>query len=187
MTDIKLGVIESRFADIIWRNEPLSSSQLAKLAEKELEWKKSTTYTILKRLCERGIFQNQSGIVSSIISKEEFYALQSEKFVEETFDGSLPAFLTAFSTRKKLSEEEFDSLMNIIENMSSDHKVIAIDAAKTAHDLGNPKCSNVVLLGVAAKHMDYSKDEWLSVIESTVPSKTVEINKKAFLAGYERG
>jgi len=117
MTDIKLGVIESRFADIIWRNEPLSSSQLAKLAEKELEWKKSTTYTILKRLCERGIFQNQSGIVSSIILKEEFYALQSEKFVEETFDGSLPAFLTAFSTRKKLSEEEFDSLMNIIENM----------------------------------------------------------------------
>jgi len=117
MTDIKLGLIESRFADIIWQNEPLSSSQLAKLAQQELEWKKSTTYTILKRLCDRGIFQNQGGTVSSLISKEEFYALQSEKFVEETFDGSLPAFLAAFGSRKKLSEEEIDSLKDIIENM----------------------------------------------------------------------
>lgn len=117
MGEIKLGVVESRFADIIWQNEPLTSGELVKLAEKELNWKRTTTYTILKRLCERGIFQNEHGTVSSIISKEEFYALQSEKFVDETFDGSLPAFLTAFSKRKKLSEKEVDELRQVIESM----------------------------------------------------------------------
>ena len=119
MADIKLGEIESRFADIIWSQKPLSSGQLAELAQKELTWKKSTTYTILKRLCERGIFQNQNGTVSSLISKEEFYALQSEKFVEETFDGSLPAFLAAFGSRKKLSEKEVEELKRLIEGMKA--------------------------------------------------------------------
>ena len=117
MGEIKLGVVESRFADIIWQNEPLTSGELVKLAEKELNWKRTTTYTILKRLCERGIFKNEHGTVSSIISKEEFYALQSEKFVDETFDGSLPAFLAAFSKRKKLSEKEVDELRQVIESM----------------------------------------------------------------------
>lgn len=117
MAEIKLGEIESRFADIIWSNEPLTSGHLAELAEKELTWKKSTTYTILKRLCERGIFQNQNGTVSSLLSKEEFYALQSEKFVEETFKGSLPAFLAAFGSRKKLSAKEVDELKKLIEGM----------------------------------------------------------------------
>ena len=117
MNEIKLGVVESRFADIIWQNEPLTSHELVKLAEKELTWKKSTTYTILKRLCERGIFQNQNGTVSSLMSKEEFYAVQSEKFVNETFDGSLPAFLTAFSKRKKLSSKEIEELEQIIQRM----------------------------------------------------------------------
>ena len=87
MAEIKLGAIESRFADIIWDNEPLSSNQLTKLAQKELNWKMTTTYTILKRLCDRGIFQNQNSTVSSLISRDEFYALQSEKFVNDTFDG----------------------------------------------------------------------------------------------------
>lgn len=117
MAEIKLGEIESRFADIIWSNEPLSSRRLAELAEQELTWKKSTTYTILKRLCERGIFQNENGTVTSLISKEEFYALQSEKFVEETFEGSLPAFLAAFGTRKKLSEREVEELKQLIDGM----------------------------------------------------------------------
>lgn len=117
MGEIKLGAVETRFADIIWLNEPLSSSQLAKLAEQELSWKKSTTYTILKRLCDRGIFQNQGGTVSSLISKEEFYALQSENFVNETFNGSLPAFVAAFGTRKKLSSAELDQLESLIEQM----------------------------------------------------------------------
>lgn len=115
MSELKLGAIESRFADIIWNNEPLTSTELVKLAEGELNWKKSTTYTVLKRLCERGIFQNQTGTVTSRISKEEFYAVQSEKFVEDTFSGSLPAFLAAFTTRKKLSEAEIDQLQKLID------------------------------------------------------------------------
>ena len=117
MNEIQLGVIESKFADIIWQNEPLSSSELAKIAFKELEWKKSTTYTVLKRLCDRGIFINESGVVSSLISKKDFYALQSEKFVEETFSGSLPAFVAAFSSRKKLSEDEINQLQSMIDSM----------------------------------------------------------------------
>lgn len=115
MSELKLGAIESRFADIIWQNEPLSSTELVKLAEGELSWKKSTTYTVLKRLCERGIFQNQNGTVMSQISKEEFYAVKSEEFVENTFSGSLPAFLAAFTTRKKLSEAEIDQLQKLID------------------------------------------------------------------------
>lgn len=117
MIDARLGEIEARFADIIWQNEPLHSRVLAELAEKELSWKKSTTYTILKRLCERGMFQNSNGMVTSLISKEEFHALQSEKFVDETFHGSLPAFLAAFGSRKKLSEEEIRELTKLIEGM----------------------------------------------------------------------
>ncbi len=117
MNEMKLGAVEARFADIIWENEPLSSNQLAKMAEQALTWKKSTTYTILKRLCERGIFQNENGTVTSLISKEEFYAMQSEKFVEETFDGSLPAFIAAFSTRKKLSASDIDELQQLIKKM----------------------------------------------------------------------
>lgn len=117
MSEIKMGEIESRFAEIIWNNEPLHSGTLAQMAEKELSWKKSTTYTILKRLCERGIFQNQNGTVTSLISKDEFYAMQSEKFINETFAGSLPAFLAAFGSRKKLSDEEIAQLRKVIDSM----------------------------------------------------------------------
>lgn len=117
MIEAKLGEVESRFADIIWNNEPLSSRALAELAEKELSWKRTTTYTILKRLCDRGIFKNEGGTVTSSISRMEFYALQSEKFVEETFDGSLPAFLAAFGSRKRLSNQEIDELQKVIDSM----------------------------------------------------------------------
>ena len=115
MSELRMGAIESRFADMIWENEPVPSPELVKLAERELNWKKSTTYTVLKRLCERGIFQNQGGVVTSLISRQDFYAVQSEKFVEETFSGSLPAFLAAFTTRKKLSEEEIAELQALID------------------------------------------------------------------------
>ena len=115
MTDARLGAIETRFADLIWENEPISSGELVKICEKELNWKKSTTYTILRRLCERGIFQNNNGTVTSLISKSDFYAMQSERFVEETFEGSLPKFLTAFTTRKKLSEKEIEELQRFID------------------------------------------------------------------------
>lgn len=112
--EYKLGVIEMRFADIIWENEPLQSGELVRLCEKELGWKKSTTYTILRRLCERGLFQNQEGSVTSLLSKEEFAARQSEEFVEEAFEGSLPRFLAAFTRRKKLTEQEIAELQRII-------------------------------------------------------------------------
>lgn len=114
MEDYKLGVMEAKFAELIWDSEPISSGELVKLCEKELTWKKSTTYTMLRRLCDRGIFQNRAGTVSSLMTRQEFAALQSEKFVEETFDGSLPKFLAAFTMRKKLSEEEIDELQRLI-------------------------------------------------------------------------
>lgn len=117
MDNRKLGAVEASFADIIWKNEPLSSGELAQMAGEKLAWKKSTTYTILKRLCERGLFQNEGGTVRSRISREDFYAMQSETFVEETFEGSLPAFLAAFVSRKKLSESEIEELETIIEKM----------------------------------------------------------------------
>lgn len=116
MEDYKLGTVESRFADIIWTNEPLSSGELVKICLKELERKKSTTYTVLKKLCERGIFKNEKGIVTSLISKEDFYARQSEQFVEETFQGSLPAFIAAFTKRKALSEQEITQIRKMIDS-----------------------------------------------------------------------
>jgi len=115
MNDYQMGVIESRFADIIWENEPISSTELAKRSGQVLGWKKSTSYTVLKRLCEKGIFCNENGSVSSIISKSEFYSLQSERFVEDTFNGSLPAFLAAFTSRKRLTDEELKELRRLVD------------------------------------------------------------------------
>lgn len=115
MDDMKLGLVESRFADIIWANEPMTSRALVEKCQEELSWKKSTTYTVLKKLCQRGIFRNQDGIVTSLISRDEFYAMQSERFVEETFEGSLPAFLAAFTKRKALSPGEIAEIRKMIE------------------------------------------------------------------------
>ena len=120
MGEIKLGVVESRFADIIWNNEPMASRQLVEMAKDGLDWNKSTTYTILRRLCERGIFQNENGTVTSLISKDEFFAVQSEQFVDETFDGSLPAFIAAFTQRKKLSKKEIEEIQAMIDAAKED-------------------------------------------------------------------
>ena len=117
MDELKLGVVESKFADIIWANEPLHSRELVKLCEDRLHWKKPTTYTVLRKLCERGIFQNVDGMVSSVISRQDFYAMQSEKFVEDTFAGSLPAFLAAFTARKPLSSEEISQIRAMIDGI----------------------------------------------------------------------
>ncbi len=113
----KMGPLESHFTDMIWSNEPLASRQLIKLAEQKLGWKSTTSYTVLKRLCERGIFQNQNSTVTSLISREEFYAEQSDRFVKETFDGSLPAFLAAFGSKNKLSDKEVEELKRLIDGM----------------------------------------------------------------------
>lgn len=114
MPEYRLGEMEMRFADIIWEKEPLASGELVRLCEKELTWKKSTTYTILHRLCERGLFRNEGGVVTSLVSKEDFFAGQSEKYVKETF-GSLPKFLAAFTRTKKLSDKEIEEIQRIIE------------------------------------------------------------------------
>lgn len=115
MNDYKLTEAETKFAEIIWTNAPLKSSWLVKLCETELIWKKSTTYTMLKRLEDKGIFQNENGMVSARIEKEDFYAVQSRQFVAETFDGSLPRFVAAFTRRKKLSEKEIEELQQLID------------------------------------------------------------------------
>ena len=117
MIGIKLGPIETRFAEIIWANEPLTTNQLTKLCAEALEWKRTTTYTVLKKLSEKGLFKTENSVVTSLVSKAEFEGMQSEQFVEETFRGSLPAFLTAFGSRKKLSDTEIDELQKIIDSM----------------------------------------------------------------------
>ena len=98
----------------------MPGKRLVKLCEAELNWKKPTTYTVLRKLCERGIFQNEGGIVTSLVSEQDYYALQSEKFVEETFDGSLPAFFAAFTKRKQLSAEEIDELRRLIDSYTGE-------------------------------------------------------------------
>ena len=116
MSNLKLGMVESRFADIIWQNEPMSSGELFKLAEQELTWKRQTSYTVLKRLCERGIFKQEGKTIVACISREDFYAMQSEQFVEETFEGSLPAFFAAFTKRKALTSEEIAQIRQMIDS-----------------------------------------------------------------------
>ena len=113
----RMGALEARFADLIWAHEPLPSRELVKLASEALSWKATTSYTVLKRLCDRGLFQNQNGRVTSRISREAYYAKKSEEFVDETFQGSLPAFLAAFSSRKRLSSEEIAALQTMIDGM----------------------------------------------------------------------
>lgn len=115
MSEYRLGEIEMKFAELIWSQEPISSGDLAALSLKELNWKRTTTYTVLKRLCDKGIFQNEKGVVTSLVSKQLFQARQSEEFVEGAFGGSLPDFVAAFVSQKKLSPEEIEELKRIIE------------------------------------------------------------------------
>lgn len=120
MSEMKLGMVESRFADLIWQNAPLSTKELVALCEKELHWKRTTTYTVLKKLCERGIFAVENSMVSVLLSKEEFQSIRSEQFVAESFDGSLPAFIAAFTARKRLTAEEIAEIRRMIEEGSNE-------------------------------------------------------------------
>lgn len=115
MQEIRLGIVEARFADIVWENAPLTTKELVKLCEKQLEWKRTTTYTVLKKLCERGLFRMENSLVTVLVSREEFYAMQSEQFVEETFSGSLPAFIAAFTARKTPSPQELEEIRRMID------------------------------------------------------------------------
>ena len=117
MAEIKLGAVETRFAEIVWSNEPLTTGELIKICAEQLQWKRTTTYTVLKKLCEKGIFRTENSIVTAVISRQEFEAMQSEQFVDDTFAGSLPAFLGAFTSRKALSEKEVSELQAIIDGL----------------------------------------------------------------------
>ncbi len=120
MEDMKLGMVEAKFADIVWENEPMTTKELVQLCEEHLNWKRTTTYTVLKKLCNRGLFNTENSIVSALISKEQFYAIQSEKFVEETFQGSLPAFIAAFSKRKTLTTKEIQEIRAMIDSLEEE-------------------------------------------------------------------
>lgn len=114
--NIALGEMESRFADIIRENEGISSGELVKICAEEFDWKKSTTYTMLRRLCDKGICENKDGHVHTLISKEEIAAIKSDKLIKEDFGGSLPRFLAAFADRKKLSKSEIDEIQKMIDS-----------------------------------------------------------------------
>lgn len=116
MAEIQLGAIEARFADMIWEHEPVTSSELVKMAAEVFTWKRTTTHTVLKRLCDKGLFENNKGTVTSLISRTQFYSLQSRKFVEDTFDGSLPAFIAAFTKNNSLTPQEAAEIRKMIDS-----------------------------------------------------------------------
>ncbi len=122
MEERKLGLVEGKFADLIWRHAPLTTKELVVLCERELNWKRTTTYTVLKKLCTQGIFHTEDSLVTVVITKEDFHAMQSEKFVEETFEGSLPAFIAAFASRKKPSEAELAEIRKLLDAFSEESK-----------------------------------------------------------------
>ncbi len=115
MSEIELGAVQERFADIVWEHEPIGSGDLVRLCEKELHWKKPTTYTVLRRLCEKGLLKNEDGVVSSRVSREEFYSAKSEQIIQDSFQGSLPAFVAAFISRNRLTAGEAEEIRSMID------------------------------------------------------------------------
>ena len=117
MEERKLGPVELRFAELIWENAPISSGELVKLCARELEWKKSTTYTVLKKLCEQGLFQNQGGTVTVLVSRQDYQARQSKQFVADTFSGS---FLAAFAQGAPLSQKDIADIRALIDRFEQE-------------------------------------------------------------------
>lgn len=115
--DTRLGVVEARFADIVWKHAPLTTKELVAICKKELNWARTTTYTVLRKLCDRGVFEMKDSTVTILIPKDEFHAIRSEQFVKENFQGSLPAFIAAFTTRQNLSGEEIAELKKLIDSI----------------------------------------------------------------------
>ena len=114
MDNMELGEVQLRFAELVWHYAPLPSGELVKICQRELNWKKPTTYTVLRKLCEKGLFQNVNGVVSSVMSREEFASRRSEQFVDNAFHGSLPAFVAAFTAQKPLSAQEAEEIQEMI-------------------------------------------------------------------------
>lgn len=116
MEDYKLGAIELRFAGLIWERAPIGSGELVKLCAAELGWKKSTTYTVLRKLCDKGFFQNDGGAVTVRTTRADYEAAQSRQVVREEFHGSLPYFVSAFAGREGLSDADIDELARMIDS-----------------------------------------------------------------------
>ena len=121
MEKIELGELQQRFAEIVWENEPVSSGKLVKICEEQLNWKKPTTYTVLRKLCEKGILQNKEGTVTSVISKGEFYQQKGRQVINDYFEGSLPAFIAAFTDQKELSARDIDEIQELINRYKKDN------------------------------------------------------------------
>ena len=115
MAEIQLGVIEARYADMIWEHEPVTSSELVKMTAVEFNWKRTTAHNVLRRLIDKGLFQNENGLVTAVISRDEFYSMQSRKYVEDTFAGSLPAFIAAFMQGSKITADEAEAIRRMID------------------------------------------------------------------------
>ena len=118
--NIALTTAEEKLAALIWRDAPLTSPDLVALAEREMEWKKSTTYTVLKKLCDKGVFKNENANVSVLLTRDEQIARQSRRYVEDTFGGSLPKFITSFFDGRKLTAEQATELKRLIEEYEGD-------------------------------------------------------------------
>lgn len=114
--EIQLGVIEARYADMIWENEPVTSSELVKMTAVEFNWKRTTAHNVLRRLIDKGLFKNENGLVTSVISREDFYSKQSRQYVEDVFAGSLPAFIAAFTQNSKLTQGEIEAIRKLIDD-----------------------------------------------------------------------
>lgn len=115
MAEIQLGVIEARYADMIWEHEPVTSSELVKMTAIEFQWKRTTAHNVLRRLIDKGLFRNDNGVVTSVISRDRFYSMQSRKYVEDTFNGSLPAFIAAFMQGSRITEDEAEEIRRMID------------------------------------------------------------------------
>lgn len=120
MEQYKLGEMERRLAELIWEKAPLSTGELTRLCSQAFDWKRTTTYTMLKRLCDRGIFSNESSVVVVKMEREEFLGAQGEQFLRESFEGSLPRFIAAFSRRQRLSAGEVAQLKQLIEEYEAE-------------------------------------------------------------------
>ena len=123
MKSFELGELQERFADIVWEHEPIASGELAKICERELNWKRPTTYTVLRKLCEKGVFANRDGIVVSLVSRGEFYSAKSKRIIEESYRGSLPEFIAAFKDQNSLSAQDIDEIQELINKYKRDNNI----------------------------------------------------------------
>ena len=116
----KIHESEYRFCLILWEHEPLTAVELVKLCQEQLGWKRTTTYTVIKRLGERGVLKNEEGKITSLVSKDEAQACEIDELVEKRFEGSLPAFIAAFSSRKKLTEKDIEEIRQMIDSVGKE-------------------------------------------------------------------